>query len=232
MVYLCDAVTDERRPIIRRYLYDKPEGFVWFGSPFALFFLLEAYAKDGEFQRILDIIRREWGAMIDYGATTAWETLTPRTRSHCHAWSAAPAYFLSTYVLGVRPKGGTKDAGRGTGVREYFIAPKPCDLKWARGRFPVPSGTRDKGHGTREGKASAEPREIEVRWERDERKFTLWFALPSSARAEIVLPPIVPEGASVNTKLVKGEATSPKFEANHWRIKVSAGAQGKIEASW
>ncbi|MCX7969846.1 MAG: alpha-L-rhamnosidase, partial [Armatimonadetes bacterium] len=62
MVYLCDAVTDERRPIIRRYLYDKPEGFVWFGSPFALFFLLEAYAKDGEFQRILDIIRREWGA--------------------------------------------------------------------------------------------------------------------------------------------------------------------------
>jgi hypothetical protein len=39
-------------------------------------------------------------------------------------------------------------------------------------------------------------------------------------------------GASVNTKLVKGEATPPKFEANHWRIKVSAGAQGKIEASW
>jgi alpha-L-rhamnosidase len=147
MVYLCDAVTDERRPIIRRYLYDKPEGFVWFGSPFALFFLLEAYAKDGEFQRILDIIRREWGAMIDYGATTAWETLTPRTRSHCHAWSAAPAYFLSTYVLGVRPKGGTRDAGRGTGVREYFIAPKPCDLKWARGKFPVPIGTRDGDEG-------------------------------------------------------------------------------------
>jgi hypothetical protein len=120
---------------------------------------------------------------------------------------------------------------------EYFIAPKPCDLKWARGRFPVPIGTRDGGRGARsskswEGEAFAEPREIEVRWERDERKFTLWFALPSSARAEIVLPPIVPEGASVNTKLVKGEATSPKFEANHWRIKVSAGAQGKIEARW
>jgi hypothetical protein len=36
----------------------------------------------------------------------------------------------------------------------------------------------------------------------------------------------------VNTKLVKGEATSPKFEADHWRIEVSAGAQGKIEARW
>lgn len=240
MVYLCDAVTDERRPIIRRYLYDKAEGFVWFGSPFALFFLLEAYAKDGEFQRIIDIIRSEWGAMVDYGATTAWETLTPRTRSHCHAWSAAPAYFLSTYVLGVRPKGVARDTRHGTRVMEYFIAPKPCDLKWARGKFPVPSGTRDTGHGTRQGKvsksleseASAEPRDIEVRWERDERKFVLWFALPSFARAEVVLPPIVPEGASVNTKLVKGEATSPKFEASHWRIKVSEGSQGKVEASW
>jgi hypothetical protein len=36
----------------------------------------------------------------------------------------------------------------------------------------------------------------------------------------------------VNTKLVKGEATPPKFEANHWRIKVTEGSQGKVEASW
>ncbi len=223
MVYLCDAVTDERRPIIRRYLYDKPEGFVWFGSPFALFFLLEAYAKDGEFQRILDIVRHEWGAMVDYGATTAWETLTPRTRSHCHAWSAAPAYFLSTYVLGVRPKGVTRDRGQGTRGMEYFIAPKPCDLKWARGRFPVPVRARDEGGRTRE---------IVVRWERDERQFTIWFELPEWVKGEIVLPDIVPETASIATQLVKGEASPPRFEANHWRINVSAGAQGKIGARW
>lgn len=223
MVYLCDAVTDERRPIVRRYLYDRPEGFVWFGSPFALFFLLEAYAKDGEFQRILDIIRREWGAMIDYGATTAWETLTPRTRSHCHAWSAAPAYFLSTYVLGVRPKGVVRDAGRGTKVMEYFIAPKPCDLKWARGRFPTPQGM---------GEASAQPSEIEVRWERGERKFTIWFALPDHVRAEIVLPPVVPEVAKVGVKLLRGELKEARIEAEHWRIRVGEGSQGKIEASW
>lgn len=214
MVYLCDAVTEERRPIIRRYLYDKPEGFVWFGSPFALFFLLEAYAKDGEFQRILDIIRREWGAMVDYGATTAWETLTPRTRSHCHAWSAAPAYFLSTYVLGVRPKA--------PGMREVFIAPKPCDLKWVRGRFPTPKWQGTKG--IRQGMS-----EIEVRWERDEKHFMLWFALPETISGEIVLPPIVPETASITVQLVKGEAKVPQFQAGHWRIHVTAGAQGKVE---
>ncbi|MFN3422394.1 MAG: alpha-L-rhamnosidase C-terminal domain-containing protein, partial [Armatimonadota bacterium] len=217
---------------IRRYLYNKPEGFVWFGSPFALFFLLEAYAKDGEFQCILDIIRREWGAMIDYGATTAWETLTPRRRSHCHAWSAAPSYFLSTYVLGVRPKGVIRNTERGSPVLEYFIAPKPCDLKWAKGRFPTPSGTQDEGRGMRGEKNFAEPREIEVRWERDENRFNLWFALPENVKAEIVLPPFVPETASISMQLAKGEASAPKFEAGHWRVHVSSGAKGKLEAKW
>lgn len=227
MVYLCDAVTDERRPIARKYLYEKPEGFVWFGSPFALFFLLEAYAKDGKFENILNIIRDQWGAMIAYGATTAWETLSPRTRSHCHAWSAAPAYFLSTYILGVRPKGIAQDTGQkvksGTKTMEYFIAPKPCDLQWARGRFPVPDWVIGERH---------RKREISVRWERGERHFSLWFELPELVRAEIILPDTVPKAANIVTQLVKGEATTPRFEANHWSIDVSAGAQGKIEASW
>ena len=60
MVYLCDAAEGERREIVRKYLYEWPEDFVKFGSPFALVFLLEAYAKDGEIQRALDVIRREW----------------------------------------------------------------------------------------------------------------------------------------------------------------------------
>ncbi len=206
MVYLCDAVTDERRPLIRRYLYDPPKDFVWFGSPFALFFLLECYAKDGEFQRILDLVRREWGAMVDYGATTAWETLTPRTRSHCHGWSAAPAHFLSVYVLGVRPKT--------PGMREVFLAPKPCDLRWAKGRFPTPHG------------------EVEVRWEREDNRFALVFVLPEGVSAEVVLPPEVPESAQVQVSLVKGEATNPIWQAGQWRFSITAGAQGRVEAIW
>ncbi len=78
----------------------------------------------------------------------------------------------------------------------------------------------------------AEPREIEVRWERDERRFTLWFALPNAVKAEIVLPPIVPEGAIVDVKLVKGEATKPKFEDNNWHITVTEGAFGEVKAGW
>ena len=46
------------------------------------------------------------------------------SRSHCHAWSAAPAYFLSRSVLGVKPL-----APFWTSVE---IAPVPCGLAWAR----------------------------------------------------------------------------------------------------
>jgi len=71
-----------------------------------------------------------------------------------------------------------------------------------------------------------------VRWERGERQFTIWFELPEWVKGEIVLPDIVPEVASITAQLVKGEATTPKIEANYWRVNVSAGAQGKIEARW
>lgn len=206
MVYLCDAAAEERREIIRHYLYDKPEGFVWFGSPFALFFLLEAYAKDGEFQKIVDIIRREWGEMVDYGATTAWETLSPSTRSHCHAWSAAPAFFLSTYVLGLRPKA--------PGMKEVFIAPKPCDLRWAWGCFPTPNG------------------EVSVRWKKGENNFTLWVVLPDVVRGEVVLPPFVPESANISVQVTKGNGSPPQWQNGHWRIGLGKGAQGKVKASW
>ncbi|MCX7969844.1 MAG: hypothetical protein N3B10_15330 [Armatimonadetes bacterium] len=73
-------------------------------------------------------------------------------------------------------------------------------------------------------------KEIEIRWERDERNFTLWFALPDSVKAEIVLPEIVPESASINVKLVKGEVKASQFQSGHWRIYVSSGAEGKVEA--
>jgi hypothetical protein len=120
-----------------------PEGFVRAGSPFFEFFLLEAYQREGEHQQFLDTIRRDWGRMIDLGATTFWETWTSQgervTRSHCHAWSAAPTFFLSTHVLGVRPGG--------PGFQPTLIEPHPCDLTWCRGRMPTPAG------------------DVEVRWE-------------------------------------------------------------------
>jgi hypothetical protein len=89
----------------REIMHNPREGFVRSGSPFFEFFLLEAYQQEGREQEFLDTIRRDWGFMIDVGATTFWELWTAGdwfgnagarlTRSHCHGWSAAPAFFLA-----------------------------------------------------------------------------------------------------------------------------------------
>jgi alpha-L-rhamnosidase len=55
--------------------------------------------------------------MLEADATTVWEVFPASearpggfpTRSHCHAWSSAPLYFLPRVVVGLRPveAGGT-----------------------------------------------------------------------------------------------------------------------------
>ncbi len=42
-------------------------------STFYGYFVLEARARGGDLTGALDLIRRYWGAMLDYGATTFWE---------------------------------------------------------------------------------------------------------------------------------------------------------------
>ncbi|MHB9035516.1 MAG: family 78 glycoside hydrolase catalytic domain, partial [Armatimonadota bacterium] len=113
-----------------------PDGFVKAGSAFFTTFLLEAYQGQGKTQELLNTIRRDWGFMTDMGATTFWEMWSNwsgrLTRSHCHAWSAMPTFFLSTYVLGVRPDK--------PGFSVTVIEPHPADLTWCRGRMPAPMG--------------------------------------------------------------------------------------------
>ena len=92
----------------------------------------------------VEIIRDRWGEMLDKGATTTWETFRGWaedlmygmwTRSWGHAWSSAPAYFLSRYILGVLPLE--------PGFKRALIAPKLCDLTWVEGKAPTPHGAID-----------------------------------------------------------------------------------------
>jgi len=115
---------------------EPPPHFVRAGSPFFMFFLLEALAREGRFDELLKTIHDYWGVQIAAGATTCWETYHPQearsTRSHCHGWSAAPVYFLSQYVLGVQPLA--------PGFRKILVAPRG-NLEWCHGRAPTPAGT-------------------------------------------------------------------------------------------
>lgn len=153
----------------REIMHHPPEGFVRAGSPFFEFFLLEAYQREGKVQEFLDTIRKDWGFMVDMGASTFWESWSMAgadgrlTRSHCHGWSAAPTYFLGSYILGIRPGG--------PGFSPVIVEPHPGDLLWCRGAVPTPDG------------------DIYVRWEnKPDAPFILRITAPERCKLQIHLP--------------------------------------------
>lgn len=112
--------------------------FVPIGSPFFMFFWFEWLERLGRFDLILRTIREQWGMMVERGATTCWE-LFPGfmhngrwTRSHCHGWGAAPAYFLSRNLLGIVPKG--------TNWSTVDFNPHRLDVHYCSGSIPTPQG--------------------------------------------------------------------------------------------
>jgi hypothetical protein len=115
---------------------EAPDGIVAIGSPFFLFFSLEALFKMGEAKAALDVIRSGWAVMVESGTKGCWETFKYNdrnwTRSISHAWSAAPAVYLPTEVLGIKPVE--------PGYRKFTIKPKTEGLTWARGAVATPFG--------------------------------------------------------------------------------------------
>lgn len=149
------------KKILPMVLGEQHRDVVPFGSPFALFYLLECLVKLNRFDQVAALVRDEWGYMVDQGATTFWETLR-KTRSHCHAWSAAPTYFLSRYVLGVEPAR--------PGFQTVLFAPRILDLTYAAGTVPTPSGN------------------VHVRWDRTGREFTMTIRKPAPLAGRLQLP--------------------------------------------
>ncbi len=148
-------------------IIDKPpKGFVTAGSPFFMFFLLEALVREKRFDQLIDTIRDYWGQQIHAGATTFWEMYHPQaerlTRSHCHGWSAAPVVFLSQHVLGIQPAK--------PGYAEILIAPHTGNLAFAQGRVPTPRGP------------------IELYWTNDKSGFEITLTAPSKTPVRIELP--------------------------------------------
>lgn len=137
---LCGCAGGSREEILKKYLYDTPDYFVKIGSPFMSFFYLEAMFKAGMALEAYKYIRCRWGDMLRHGATTCYETFPGYnkkfiTRSHCHAWSAAPGYFLGAYILGIRPAA--------EGFKKVRVDINPCGLSWANGSVPTPFGRID-----------------------------------------------------------------------------------------
>lgn len=130
---LFDIAPEDRKSALIAHLVNPPEGMTPIGSPFAILYLFAAMEKVGMQDQVIERIRQAYQPMLDLGATTVWETFAQDnggkdafpTRSHCHAWSSAPLYFLNRIVLGILP-----EAPGGTA---FLISPRPCGLTWAKG---------------------------------------------------------------------------------------------------
>ncbi|MFK7695528.1 family 78 glycoside hydrolase catalytic domain [Paenibacillus sp. HJGM_3] len=129
---------------IAAHLTNPPPSFVQIGSAFMSFFYYEALARHGRVSEIVDDIRVNYKRMLDEDASACWEMFpnsTNRqndkflTRSHAHAWSAAPGFFLGAYVLGVRRAD--------VAWKKAVVEPHPCGgLTWCRGTVPLPGDGR------------------------------------------------------------------------------------------
>jgi hypothetical protein len=122
------------------------------------FYALGALYKFGKITEAEAFIRREWGRMIDAGAWTCWEYFMD-THSRCHAWSAAPTWYLSAEVLGIKfPEPGN--------INKIRITPNAGTLTWARGVYPHPAGP------------------IRVSWRREGRSLQVEHQVPAGVIVE------------------------------------------------
>ncbi|NOU85878.1 Bacterial alpha-L-rhamnosidase [Paenibacillus sp. LMG 31460] len=158
LLYLADCLGERQTAVIKLKLLDPPEDWIKIGSPFFSFYLFEVWQRFGELDRTLAQIRTDWGKMIQYGATTTWETFHVFPRSHAHAWSSAPAFVLGNQLLGVEKLE--------EGYRKIRIAPPVTELLWADGIVPTAYGR------------------IDVSWSKEEDKRVMRVSVPRDIQVE------------------------------------------------
>jgi alpha-L-rhamnosidase len=119
--------------------YDPTDGVLV--SPAFAFYLFDGLYKAGLPGIAQRLMKDGWGWMLAQGLGTCSEYFNLEG-SLCHAWSASPTYYLSTYILGVHyPKGASGD--------EVEIGVMAEDIDYAEGVVPHRKGL------------------IEVKWHRE-----------------------------------------------------------------
>lgn len=165
---LYDVADARIRPHAMRNMLTPPKNMGRVSSPFAIMFYFEAMEKCGFRKEIVEAIYKSYLPMLEVGATTVWEVFPDSpakpagfpTRSHCHAWSSAPLYFLPRVVLGIQQ---TEVAGAA-----YEISPLPCGLEWAKGQVVTAKGL------------------LRVEWKRSDRILTITVKAPEGVRWKFV----------------------------------------------
>ncbi len=140
LAVLYDVIEKANLAAASKNLLNPPSGMIRAGSPFAMFYMYEALEKLGLEDEIIQLIRSAYLPMIEIGATTVWESFSTGTqaiddfptRSHCHAWSASPLYYLPRIILGIKQMV--------PGGKMFQISPRLNGLLWAKGSVTTKKG--------------------------------------------------------------------------------------------
>ncbi len=134
LAVLFDLEVEGEEERVAAMVKNPPADLIKVSSPFAGLYYYMALEKLGCDEEIVKNIYRDYLPMLKLGSTTVWETFPGAlnlgddafpTRSHCHAWSAAPLYFLPRIVLGLRMTA--------PGAAAFEVSPRLGDLEYANG---------------------------------------------------------------------------------------------------
>ncbi|MEN6383587.1 MAG: alpha-L-rhamnosidase N-terminal domain-containing protein [Phycisphaerales bacterium] len=164
---LYNIVENTNRTYALENILQPSDNTVRVGSPFAMFYLYEALEKIGREDTIIESIYKSYLPMLEVGATTVWEGFANGTirngkfptRSHCHAWSAAPVYFLNRIILGIRQTE--------VGCNAFEVSPMPNGLLRAKGTVATIYGP------------------ISVEWSIDGKKMDIVINKPACIRVDV-----------------------------------------------
>ena len=171
-------------------LFEKPrQDVIQIGTPYFHFFYLRALRGAGRHQEALDVTRRDYGKMLEAGATTWWEHFGGYA-SLCHAWSAAPTADLSGNVLGVQLTE--------PGYAAFRVEPQPADLTWAKGVVPTVRG------------------DVSVAWKREGSSFELTVIVPMKAVVELSVPAKSLETTRLTSKAKPQKQAFADGRARYW----------------
>ncbi|MHC4213777.1 MAG: alpha-L-rhamnosidase-related protein [Planctomycetota bacterium] len=160
-------VPADRLNSVRAYLL---KNYHKLNNPYTHFFLFEELYKINSAKQeldILNVIRKRWAHMVENKdpGTLIEKFKFGRGGSSCHNFGSVPAYFLSTYVLGVRTDGPVWE-------KRIIIKPGLADLEFARGVVVTEHGP------------------VPVSWTRDNdtRALNFTFEIPPGVQAKISIP--------------------------------------------
>ena len=164
MKHICSN-TDFEKMVNQKSGVEMPVVYFWVFSQ-----LYRMDSEDLDKEAIAEM-RRRWTPMVNYmqDAGTLCESFTDEkgegASESCHNYGSVPAYFLSSYILGVRLDGPVQE-------KKLVIEPRLGDLSFAEGVVVTPHGT------------------VPVSWKRSSDGKSLQFktTVPQGIRATLHLP--------------------------------------------